>query len=156
MDPRETPQASLMSSTEVIEDQDLMGTTTSKHKSKAHTVPGEDRSKLEGFISRRGSELALKHLCEKFGAELFDKLPKLWECMTEILKPDSSNGQPAANDENIAQVIDRIKDPQPLINNIQVYIYSTSLCMYRLLTLQISCTYIDDGKLSHAPQYIYK
>jgi len=26
---------------------------------------GEERTKTEGYISRRGSELALKHLCEK-------------------------------------------------------------------------------------------
>lgn len=129
MDPRETPQAGLLSSTEIIEDQDLMGTSTSKHKSKAHSASGEDRSKVEGFISRRGSELALKHLCDKFGSELFDKLPKLWDCLTEILKPSSLEGLTAADDEHIAQAIDYIKDPQVLINNIQVYAFKFYFCV---------------------------
>ncbi|XP_019258719.1 PREDICTED: uncharacterized protein LOC109236934 [Nicotiana attenuata] len=45
--------------------------------------------RVEGFISRRGSELALKYLCEKLGGSLFEKLPKLWDCLVEVLKPCS-------------------------------------------------------------------
>lgn len=119
-DPRETPQAGLVSSQDILESQDFVLTSSTKHKSKTQMVASsEDRLKAEGFISRRGSELALKHLCHKFGSTLFDKLPKLWDCLTEILKPGSLEGLTAA-DEHIAQSIDSVNDPQMLINNIQV------------------------------------
>ncbi|KDP39615.1 hypothetical protein JCGZ_02635 [Jatropha curcas] len=117
-DHSETPQAGLISSMETIDDQDFLsfGSNTGKQKSKVHSVAGgEDRSKVEGFISRRGSELALKYLCEKFGASLFDKLPKLWDCLTEILMPGS-----LADEQQITRRIEAVKDPQILINNIQV------------------------------------
>ncbi|KAK2978057.1 hypothetical protein RJ640_015695 [Escallonia rubra] len=122
LDPRETPQAGVLSSIEMIDDLDLLfGRSTGKQKSMIHAVAsGEDRSRVEGFISRRGSELALKHLCGKFGASLFDKLPKLWDCLTEILKPGSLDGLSLADEEHITQHINSIKDPQILINNIQV------------------------------------
>ncbi|KAF3440568.1 hypothetical protein FNV43_RR18852 [Rhamnella rubrinervis] len=122
MDPCETPQASVMSSMETIDDQDLLsyGTGTGRQKSKVQMLAGgEDRSKVEGFISRRGSELALRHLCEKFGASLFDKLPKLWDCLTEVLKP-SSNESLMEDENQFTKAIDSVKDPQILINNIQV------------------------------------
>lgn len=118
MDPSETPQARVISSLEVIDDQDFLtfGSTAGKQKSKVPMLAGgEDRSRIEGFISRRGSELALKHLCEKFGAFLFDKLPKLWDCLTEVLVPGSP-----ADEHRIELAIESVKDPQILINNIQV------------------------------------
>ncbi|XP_048324850.2 TATA-binding protein-associated factor BTAF1 isoform X2 [Ziziphus jujuba] len=114
MDPCETPQAAVISSMETIDDQDLLsyGTGTGKQKSRAQMLAGgEDRSKVEGFISRRGSELALRHLCKKFGASLFDKLPKMWDCLTEVLTED---------EKQITKTIGAVKDPQILINNIQV------------------------------------
>ncbi|CAL5439643.1 unnamed protein product [Camellia sinensis] len=123
MDPCETPQAAVLSSIETIEDQDLLsfGSSTGKQKSKVHMLAsGEDRSRVEGFISRRGSELALKHLCKKFGASLFDMIPKLWDCLTEVLKPGSLEGLTSEDEKDITQVIESIKDPQILINNIQV------------------------------------
>ncbi|GLT87547.1 hypothetical protein SLE2022_056260 [Rubroshorea leprosula] len=118
MDPSETPQAAVISSMEIIDDQDFLssGTNTGKSKSKVHVIAGsEDRSRVEGFISRRGSELALRHLCEKFGASLFDKLPKLWDCLTEVLKPST-----AADEQQIVLAVESVKDPQILINNIQL------------------------------------
>ncbi|XP_062108319.1 TATA-binding protein-associated factor BTAF1-like isoform X2 [Humulus lupulus] len=69
MDPCETPQAAVIGSMEIIDDQDLLsfGTATNKQKTKGQMIAGgEDRSKVEGFIGRRGSELALKHLCDYF------------------------------------------------------------------------------------------
>ncbi|KAK1266024.1 Chromatin structure-remodeling complex protein SYD [Acorus gramineus] len=117
MDPCETPQAALLNSVEMIEDQDLLsfGKSTSNQKTKIHMLsPGEDRSKLEGFISRRGSELALKHLCEKFGGALFDRLPKLWECLTEVLRSC------IPGEDQVMSIIDNIKDPQIIINNMQI------------------------------------
>ncbi|KAK8545550.1 hypothetical protein V6N13_066828 [Hibiscus sabdariffa] len=117
-DPFETPQAAVINSMEIIDDQDFLsfGTSTGKPKSKVHMLAGgEDRSRVEGFISRRGSELALRYLCEKFGPTLFEKLPKLWDCLTEVLIPGSPSG-----DQQIVQAVESIKDPQILINNIQV------------------------------------
>ncbi|KAJ6763217.1 SNF2/RAD54 HELICASE FAMILY [Salix purpurea] len=118
MDPCETPQAGVIGSTEIVDDQDLLsfGISTGKQKSKVHMLAGgEDRSRVEGLISRRGSEHALKHLCEKFGAHLFDKLPKLWDCLVEVLKPGSPS-----DEQQFEKTIASIKDPQILINNIQV------------------------------------
>ncbi|XVF56738.1 hypothetical protein PTKIN_Ptkin06aG0144500 [Pterospermum kingtungense] len=117
-DPSETPQAAVISSLEVIDDQDFLsfGNSTGKQKSKVNMLPGgEDRSRVEGFISRRGSELALRHLCEKFGPTLFEKLPKLWDCVTEVLIPGSP-----ADEQRIVQAVESCRDPQILINNIQV------------------------------------
>ncbi|XP_008796296.2 TATA-binding protein-associated factor BTAF1 [Phoenix dactylifera] len=121
----ETPQAALINSMEVIEDHNLLsfGKAASSQKAKLQVVSaGEDRSKVEGFISRRGAEMALKHLCQKFGSSLFDKLPKLWDCLSEVLKPLSSESQLLTDEQKILQMIDfcKDKDPQTLINNIQV------------------------------------
>ncbi|KAI3468468.1 hypothetical protein Pfo_025131 [Paulownia fortunei] len=123
MDPRETPQAGTLNSVEIIEDQDLLsfGSSIGRQKSKVNVFSaGEDRSKVEGFISRRGSELALKYLCLKFGGSLFDKLPKIWHCLVEVLKPCNLEGLTPEDEKLIDQSIDSINDPQILINNIQV------------------------------------
>jgi TATA-binding protein-associated factor len=119
-DASETPQATVINSMQVIEDQNLLsiGKRFGIHKSRGHMISGsEERLKTEGFISRRGSELALKHLCEKFGSLLFEKLPKLWDCLTEFLKPVQTK-----DDLNVAQLGRSCEDkePQSLINNIQV------------------------------------
>ncbi|XP_058761530.1 TATA-binding protein-associated factor BTAF1 [Vicia villosa] len=122
MDPSETPQAKSICSIENIDDQGLLSfrTPVTKQKSKVHVLTGEDRSKVEGFISRRGSELSLRLLCEKFGVLLFDKLPKLWDCLTEVLKPSSSESLIAADEKQATVAIESVSDPQTLINNIQV------------------------------------
>ncbi|KAB1223505.1 TATA-binding protein-associated factor BTAF1 [Morella rubra] len=123
MDPGETPQAGVISSIEVIDDQGLLslGTNIGKQKSKVQMLAGsEDRSRVEGFISRRGSEVALRHLCEKFGPSLFDKVPKLWDCLAEVLKPSSTDGVTPDDEKQVMIAIESIKDPQILINNIQV------------------------------------
>ncbi|XP_014493831.1 TATA-binding protein-associated factor BTAF1 isoform X1 [Vigna radiata var. radiata] len=117
MDPSETPQAKSLCTIESIDDQGLLSfrTPVSKQKSKVHVLAGEDRSKVEGFLSRRGSELSLRLLCEKFGASLFDKLPKLWDCLTEVLKPIEDT-----EEKQVTVSIESVSDPQTLINNIQV------------------------------------
>ncbi|CAI0433201.1 unnamed protein product [Linum tenue] len=115
MDPCETPQARVIGCMEIIDDQDFLtfGNSGGKQKSRVHMFTGgEDRSKVEGFISRRGSELALKYLCKKFGASLFDKLPKIWDCLTEVLIPGDAGHE--------SQIPESSADPQVLINNIQV------------------------------------
>ncbi|KAI5020828.1 hypothetical protein ZWY2020_045716 [Hordeum vulgare] len=121
----ETPQAAVINSIQVIEDQNLLsiGKRFSNHKSRGHVNSGGDeRTKTEGYISRRGSELALKHLCEKFGSSLFEKLPKLWDCLTEFLEPIKIEDAIQKDDPSIAQLGRSCedKDPQSLINNIQV------------------------------------
>lgn len=122
MDPSETPQAKSLSTMESIDDQGLLSfrAPVSKQKSKVHVLAGEDRSKVEGFLSRRGSELSLRLLCEKFGVLLFDKLPKLWDCLTEVLKPSSSESLLVSNEKQVTASIESVSDPQTLINNIQV------------------------------------
>ncbi|GAA0152941.1 hypothetical protein LIER_11297 [Lithospermum erythrorhizon] len=123
MDPRETPQAALLSSIELIEEQDFWspGGTATRQKVKVQLPSsGEDRSRIEGFISRRGSELALKYLCEKFCGTLFESLPKLWDCLVEVLKPCSKESLGAEHGQFIDQAIESVNDPQMLINNIQL------------------------------------
>lgn len=125
MDPCETPQAGALSSVGLIEDQDLLasGSSSGRQRSKVNMLPaGEDRSKVEGFISRRGSELALKYLCTKFGGSLFDKLPKIWHCLVEVLKPCNHECLTPDDEKLIDQSINSVNDPQILINNIQVII----------------------------------
>ncbi|XP_062232323.1 TATA-binding protein-associated factor BTAF1-like isoform X2 [Phragmites australis] len=124
-DASETPQAAVINSMQVIEDQNLLsiGKRFTSHKSRGHMTSGsEERLKMEGFISRRGSELAFKHLCEKFGSSLFEKLPKLWGCLTEFLKPVKTKDGTLKDDLSIAQLGRSCedKDPQSLINNIQI------------------------------------
>ncbi|XP_031131067.1 TATA-binding protein-associated factor BTAF1 [Ipomoea triloba] len=123
MDPCETPQAGVLNSIEKIEEQGLLSfrSSNNRQKSKVHMLsPGDDRSKVEGFISRRGAELALKCLCEKFGGSLFDKLPKLWDCLVEVLKPGNVERLNPEDEKLISEAIDSVTDPQILINNIQV------------------------------------
>ena len=132
MDPSETPQAKSLCTMESIDDQGFLScrTPVSKQKLKVHVLAGEDRSKVEGFLSRRGSELALRLLCEKFGASLFDKLPKLWDCLTEVLKPSSSESLLVTNEKPVTMSIESVNDPQTLINNIQVGIINFYLWIW--------------------------
>ncbi|KAG4966687.1 hypothetical protein JHK87_032338 [Glycine soja] len=124
MDPSETPQAKSLCTMESIDDQGLLSfrTPVSKQKSKVHVLAGEDRSKVEGFLSRRGSELALRLLCEKFGASLFDKLPKLWDCLTEVLKPSSSesllvtNEKPVQKKMSVSSIFQVVRSVAPVLN----------------------------------------
>lgn len=140
MDPCETPQSAVINSMEIIEEQDLLsfGRSTGHQKTKVHLLAGgEDRSKVEGFISRRGSELALKYLCAKFGGSLFDKLPKLWDCVTEFLKPGNPEGLiMPTDDQKMMPTVDFVKDPQILINNIQVITKPCFPCSTTFLSLR--------------------
>ncbi|XP_068640422.1 TATA-binding protein-associated factor BTAF1-like isoform X2 [Aristolochia californica] len=125
MDPCETPQVALLNSVNSIEEHDMLSFgragSSSNQRTKVQVLgAGDDRSRIEGFISRRGSELALKHLGKKLGPTLFDKLPKLWDCLTEVLKPGVSDGIPAVDEQEMSSMVDDAKDLQTLINNIQV------------------------------------
>ncbi|KAL2520126.1 TATA-binding protein-associated factor BTAF1 [Forsythia ovata] len=55
-----------------------------------------------------------------FGGSLFEKLPKIWNCLAEFLKPCTIEGLNAEDEKLIDQAIESIRDPQILINNIQV------------------------------------
>lgn len=151
MDPCETPQAGALNSVEIIEDQDLLsfGSSSGRPKSKVNMFSaGEDRSKVEGFISRRGSELALKYLCIKFGGSLFDKLPKIWNCLVEVLKPCDHEGPTPEDEKLIDKSIDSIKDPQILINNIQVsMLYKHFLLMHNSKSGFYIYSQVDKHKL---------
>lgn len=134
-DSSETPQVAVLDSVDVIADQDLLsfGRVVSSQKTKGQVLSSsEDRAKSEGYISRRGSELALKHLCQKFGSSLFAKLPKLWDCLTEILKPSNAEAHLPDDSQQMPELFDIPKDvdPQALINNIQV-LYSFSAQLYQ-------------------------
>ncbi|KAF3783221.1 TATA-binding protein-associated factor, partial [Nymphaea thermarum] len=122
MDPSETPQAAVMKSMEILEDQELLSLkkTRQGEKARVHMLSaGDERSKMEGFIGRRGSELVLKSLCDKSGDSLFDKLPKLWDCLTEVLKPAVTETTHLTEGAPAAQNTECIGDPQVLINNLQ-------------------------------------
>ncbi|KAL2553660.1 TATA-binding protein-associated factor BTAF1 [Forsythia ovata] len=56
----------------------------------------------------------------KFGGSLFEKLPKIWNCLAEFVKPCTIEGLNAEDEKLIDQAIESIRDPQILINNIQV------------------------------------
>lgn len=145
MDPCETPQAGVISSVENIDEQDFLsfGSSSGKQKSRVQMLAGgEDRSRVEGFISRRGSELALRHLCEKFDGSLFDKLRKLWDCLTEVLVSSS-----ASDEKKIALAIESVKDPQLLINNIQVTILSKLLYFLLWLCNKIIMTFFGQRRV---------
>ncbi|KAH9321118.1 hypothetical protein KI387_015757, partial [Taxus chinensis] len=123
-DPSETPQATEMNANELnTEEKDPVfgakGTSNQYSKSQTSSV-GEERSKAEGFISRRGAELALKSLCDKFQNSLFERLPKLWECLTEVFKPSVPDGLELLEALQNMQMMEFTEEPQVLINNLQV------------------------------------
>jgi len=136
----ETPQATLVTSMDVIEEQKLLslGRVVGSQNAKTKVQSAEeDRSRIEGFISRRGSELALEHLCKKFGSSLFDRLAKLWDCLTEIFKPVNPQDQLLTDDQTILEIVDSLKDKdvQALINNIQVGVPLLSILVLNLIII---------------------
>ncbi|KAG8931790.1 TATA-binding protein-associated factor mot1 [Tulasnella sp. 418] len=54
---------------------------------------------------RRGALMALANFGERFGASLFDKLPKLWECMTSGLIAAYPSEEPVAEDGPKGQAV---------------------------------------------------
>ncbi|KAK4389078.1 TATA-binding protein-associated factor BTAF1, partial [Sesamum angolense] len=95
MDPRETPQAGALSSVEIIEDQDLLSFGSSS---------GRQNQKL---------------ICSLL-VKTDQRLPKIWHCLVEVLKPCNLEGLTPEDEKLIDRSIDSISDPQILINNIQV------------------------------------
>lgn len=119
-DPVETPKATLANAVSVnMEENEAAPVGKGSKNSKGPLLSAsEERSRLEGAITRRGAELALKSLCVRFGSSLLDQLPKLWDCLTEGL------GQPATSITNATHPSVLLPaltaDPQALITNLQV------------------------------------
>eukprot|EP01018_Ginkgo_biloba_P007683 Gb_19667 [translate_table: standard] len=142
-DSNETPQATQMNANELnTEEQEavLPGKGTGGHRSKSQTLSaGEERLRIEGFISRRGAELALKSLSDKFGSSLFDKLPRLWDCVTGVFKPSAPDGLDPLEVWQNVQILEYNEEPQALINNLQVVRSIAPLLVqplqFKLLTL---------------------
>jgi TATA-binding protein-associated factor len=114
-DPVETPKATEANAATVnIEDIEATPVGKVGKNMKLQLLSAsEERSRLEGAITRRGAEFSLKSLCEKFGDTLLEQLPKLWECLTEALGQPSAVAIPGSLPELTA-------DPQALITNLQV------------------------------------
>lgn len=122
-DPVETPKATEANAATVnIEDIEATPVGKVGKNMKLQLLSAsEERSRLEGAITRRGAEFSLKSLCEKFGDTLLEQLPKLWECLTEALGQPSSVAIPGSLPELTA-------DPQALITNLQVQFLLSSPC----------------------------
>jgi TATA-binding protein-associated factor len=114
-DPVETPKATEANAATVnIEDIEATPVGKVGKNMKLQLLSAsEERSRLEGAITRRGAEFSLKSLCEKFGDTLLEQLLKLWECLTEALGQPSAVAIPGSLPELTA-------DPQALITNLQV------------------------------------
>lgn len=116
-DPVETPKATQTNAIAVIpEESEAPSEKGNKHGKLPPLSSNDERARAEGAITRRGAELALKSLCNKFGNSLLDQLPKLWDCLTESL------GQPApsTSDQSSVTLPVLTAEPQALITNLQV------------------------------------
>lgn len=118
-DPVATPQASEANAKAInFDDVGTAKVGNSRQKPQALSS-AEERLRMEGAITRRGAEFVLRSLCNKFGGLLFEKLPKLWECLTEALNLSSSNAPEGTGSLSCAGAFDQYGEPQALINNLQ-------------------------------------
>lgn len=119
-DPVATPQASEANAKAInFDDVGTAKVGNSRQKPQALSS-AEERLRMEGAITRRGAEFVLRSLCNKFGGLLFEKLPKLWECLTEALNLSSSNAPEGTGSLSCPGAFDQYGEPQALINNLQV------------------------------------
>ncbi|KAG6551134.1 hypothetical protein Mapa_007369 [Marchantia paleacea] len=122
-DPVETPVATAANAVPVSEDADIgaSGKTNTGVKVKLQGgSSSEERSRIEGAIARRGAELALKALCDKFKGSLFEQLSKLWDCLTESLGQGIAVSVASSFTWNEVVLPDLKADAQALVNNLQV------------------------------------
>eukprot|EP00250_Pteridium_aquilinum_P022032 c25285_g1_i2 orf=410-6568(-) len=118
-DPVETPQATEANAKSInLDDLDTAKVSSSRQRSQVVSTV-EERLRMEGAITRRGAEFVLKSLCDKFGVILFEKLPKLWDCLTEALNLCASNGADGTGSLTCSVTFDQHGEPQALINNLQ-------------------------------------
>lgn len=117
-DPVETPKATQTNAVAITaeESETPISGKGNKHGKLPPVSVTDERARAEGAVTRRGAELALKSLCDKFGSALLDQLPKLWDCLTESL------GQSALSTSDQYSVALPIltAEPQALITNLQV------------------------------------
>lgn len=125
-DPSETPQATAENADNLLYENgtNQLGKVHNEEKTKNLTLNvAEERLKIEGAISRHGAELALEALSLKFREALFDKLPKLWDCITEALgrvRALAGHSEASKGSKVCTQQDSKAVDPQALINNLQV------------------------------------
>jgi len=117
-DPIETPKATQINAIAIApeEPETPFSGKGNKHGKIPPLSANDERARAEGAITRRGAELALKSLCNKFGSSLLDQLPKLWDCLTESL------GQPvpSTSDQSSVTLPVLTAESQALITNLQV------------------------------------
>ncbi|KAH7295287.1 hypothetical protein KP509_27G041200 [Ceratopteris richardii] len=119
-DPGETPLAT-EANAKLINFDELITTKFSNSSQKSQGVStAEERSRMEGAITRRGAEFVLRSLCDRFGTLLFEKLPRLWDCLTEALTLSSANGSEVKGSSCFTPAVEQHGEPQSLINNLQV------------------------------------
>ncbi|KDQ06750.1 hypothetical protein BOTBODRAFT_39402 [Botryobasidium botryosum FD-172 SS1] len=63
--------------------------------------PPESEEVVKAKLVRRGAQFALAEIAKKFGASLFEMVPKLWECLVQPLSECYVSGVPQAADELI-------------------------------------------------------
>ncbi|KAJ7534695.1 hypothetical protein O6H91_13G105700 [Diphasiastrum complanatum] len=117
----ETPQATEANATWINFDDLELGTSSkfpgAQPKSKTQSTSVDERLRMEGTITRRGAELAFQSLSQKFTGSLFEKLPRLWDCLTEALLPANKD---ESEDRQERLILELNAEPQTLINNLQL------------------------------------
>lgn len=147
-DPSETPRATAKN----LEDEDEMLVEPGNGKVDGGPLettqePLADRERMEAGITRRGAELALKALSQAFGKGLFIHLPRLWECMSDVLPAVDETVplgiRPSWLDRPLPVVQAEL---QAVVNNLQVIRSMASLLdvglhgeILRLLPAVMSC-----------------
>lgn len=120
-DPLETPVATAANAVSEDTDIGVSGKINTGVKVKPQGgSSSEERSRIEGAIARRGAELALKSLCDKFRGSLFEQLSKLWDCLTESLGQGIPVSVASSFTWNEVVLPDLKADAQALVNNLQV------------------------------------
>jgi TATA-binding protein-associated factor len=110
----ETPKATPANAVSVIID-DVETAAAGKNIKHIRVPPmsaSEERARLEG------AELVLRSLSEKLGDLLLDRLPKLWDCLTEALGHSSAFIAEVSQPNGPLPVL--TADSQALITNLQV------------------------------------
>ncbi|KAL3681420.1 hypothetical protein R1sor_024376 [Riccia sorocarpa] len=122
-DPVETPTATAANASPFNEDVDVgssgKSSTAVKVKPQVSSM-SEEKARIEGAIARRGAELALKALCDKFSVNLFEQLPKLWDCLTESLGQGIEVSEGTSFKWTEVVLPELKSDAQALINNLQL------------------------------------
>ncbi|KAG0149490.1 hypothetical protein CROQUDRAFT_687820 [Cronartium quercuum f. sp. fusiforme G11] len=82
--------------------------------------PSSDEASDQPKLLRRGAELALSSLAAKFGDDLIDRIPKLWQCMSEPLLTLFKSGDVKAADDRMGNQISEPTLAQDLLDCLTV------------------------------------